>query len=505
MNSPILPRKLYTAESVRAMDACAINDHQIPGAVLMKRAGRVCFDALQKYFSSLVEITVFCGGGNNAGDGYVVAGLAQAAGFTVRVIHLSWPEELKGDAQRAYQFARQEGVACESFTANTNMPSQGVIVDALLGTGLTGELRAPYLNAINQINAAGLPVLAVDIASGLDADTGKSLQAVVRAQVTCTFIGLKLGLFTGEGPNVTGQVVFDDLAVPPAVLASQPPVCELLELPVLLSSLPSRPRAAHKGDFGHSLIVGGDLGVGGAAIMCAEACARMGSGLTSLATRPENVTAVNVRVPEVMAMPVQASVEMESLVSRASVIAVGPGLGRLAWGEQLLLAALMAQKPLVIDADGLNLIASGIGSRVLAQRDESIPLILTPHPGEAARLLKISRADVQRDRLAAVTAIADTFKATVLLKGAGSLIAAPGAMVTLCNDGNPGMASGGMGDVLAGIVTGLLAQNLPPLTALQLAVSLHANAADQLARQSGERGLLATDLIPQARAIINGC
>ncbi|BFM05304.1 NAD(P)H-hydrate dehydratase [Halioxenophilus aromaticivorans] len=504
MTSKNLPQNLYTADSVRAMDACAINDHQIPGAVLMKRAGRVCFGALQSHFPCAQTVTVFCGGGNNGGDGYVVAALAQAAGMAVQVIYLSEPMELTGDAQRAYQYALQEGVACRAFTSDYAMPIQGVIVDALLGTGLRGEVRLQMVEVINKINAAGLPVLSVDIPSGLCADTGQSLGAVVQADVTCTFIGLKLGLLTGDGPSLCGQVVFSDLEVPNAVLTGQPVVAQRILLEMLLMQVPTRRKAAHKGDFGHSLIIGGDIGYGGAALMSAEVCARMGSGLTSLATRPENVTAANVRVPEVMAIPITAGVDVEEWVNKATVIAVGPGLGKFAWGEQLLLAALMAQKPLVIDADGLNLIAQGIGGRVLAQRDVNIPLILTPHPGEAARLLKTSNEAVQNDRVAAVKALADQYKATVLLKGAGSLIAGPGTPVTLCSDGNPGMASGGMGDVLTGIIAGLMAQSLAPLTALQLAVTLHAAAADRLAQRHGQRGLLATDLIQEARALING-
>lgn len=498
-----LPCELFTAQSVRAMDALAIRDHNLPGSVLMKRAGRVCFDALTAHFAPLAEITVYCGSGNNAGDGYVVAGLAQAAGLSVRVVYLSAPEQLQGDAQRAYQYAVQEGVSCCSFQSSA-LPAHGVIVDALLGTGINGEVRPDYLAAIEQINGAGLPVLAVDIPSGLCADSGQVLGQAVQADVTCTFIGTKLGLLTAAGPSVSGQIVFDDLGVPAEVIASQPPAAQRLELSSLLAQMPARARSSHKGDYGHSVIIGGDHGFGGAALMSAQACARMGSGLTSLATRPEHITAAHVRVPEVMALPVTAGVEVDDLVNKATVIAVGPGLGKLAWGEQLLLSALMAQKPLVIDADGLNLIAEGIGHRVLAQRDQGIALILTPHPGEAARLLQVSVEEVQRDRLSAVLGLAQKYKATVLLKGAGSLIAGPEGVVSLCAEGNPGMASGGMGDVLTGMVTGLLAQSLAPLMALQMAVCLHARAADRLAANFGERGLLATDLIAESRALING-
>ncbi len=487
------------------MDAAAIHEHGIPGAVLMKRAGRVCFEALLARWPEPEAITVFCGGGNNGGDGYVVAALAKQAQIPVSVIHLVDPDNLKGDAARAYHFARQEGVPCAAFDSKQALPTAGVIVDALLGTGLSGQVRADMAAAIGVINQAGLPVLAVDIASGIDADTGAILGAAVQAQVTCTFIGAKVGLFTGAAPGCCGELVFADLEVPAEVLAGQHPVATRLELADLLQLLSTRSRVAHKGDFGHVLVMGGDLGFGGAALMTAEASARLGAGLTSLATRPENTLAMNVRCPEVMAASIRTGVEVTPLLEKATVIAVGPGLGRQAWSQQLLLAALESFQPLVLDADALNLIADGVAAVALAERQQAGTVnVMTPHPGEAARLLSVTTAEVQADRLAAAKRLAEKYSAVVVLKGAGTVIAEPGGQCFVCTQGNPGMASGGMGDVLTGMVASLLAQGLAALPAAQLAVCLHAQAADEQVARYGERGLLATDLIPAARALLNG-
>lgn len=504
MTEHSLPKTLYTAADVRAMDACAINEHGLPGALLMKRAGRVCFEVLCELFPNPEKIVVFCGGGNNGGDGYVIAGLAAQACIPVDVFYLVEPTKLKNDAERAYLYALREGVVCKPYTPQLELPEHAVLVDALLGTGLTGAARSDFAAAIEHMNQSGLPIVAVDLPSGLLADTGFIAGVAVQATATCTFIGQKIGLYTGAGPDVTGALYFDDLSVPQVVLDRPAPI-EVLNLDALLAEVPERRACAHKGDFGHALILGGEAGFGGAALLAAEACARMGAGRTTLVTRAETALAANVRCPEVMAASVNVGCEASDLVAGATVIAVGPGLGNRPWGEQLLLEALTANKPLILDADALNLLAKGVARDAFAHRTEQpYPIILTPHPGEAARLLECSVEDIERDRPAAVRKLAQTFKATVLLKGAGSLIAAETGEVWLSPYGNPGMASGGMGDVLTGILAGLLAQQLNADHALALAVTLHGSAADQLAQLDGQRGLLAGDLIAQVRAQLNG-
>lgn len=492
-----LPTALYRAEQVRALDRCAIEEHNIAGIVLMKRAGRAAFEALLQRWPDPEQITVLCGAGNNAGDGYVIAALAAQRRVPVEVMYLSDPEKLKGDASLAYQFARREGVVMQPFAVPARC--SGIIVDALLGTGLSGVVRSNYQQAIEKINSSGLPVLAVDIPSGLCADSGQVLGAAVNATLTVSFIGLKRGLLTGRGPALCGELLYADLQVPAAVLESQVPAAQRLQLPRLLAELAPRAADAHKGSFGHVMVVGGDLGFAGAAALAAETAARIGAGLTSVATRAEHLAAILARRPELMVSGVASGLQLEPLLQRATVLVVGPGLGQSPWSEQLLQCAAASNLPMVLDADGLNLLAAG---RVLG-RERRANWVLTPHPGEAARLLGCSVAEVQQDRFAAVARLQQQYGGSVLLKGAGTVIASRDGSLSLANVGNPGMASGGMGDVLSGVIGGLLAQGVEQDLAVQLAVCLHGTAADLAAEEDGQRGMLAADLIPWMRQLLN--
>lgn len=491
INDAPLPTALYTAEQVGELDRLAI-ESGIPGIALMKRAGRAAFDLLLERFPEPESICVYCGGGNNAGDGYVVAGLAAQRRIKVRIIEVGKPEKLRGEAAQAREFAQQESVPMTAFS-DAEAPTEGVLVDAMLGTGLHGEVRGLFVDAIAQVNNSGLPVLAIDVPSGLDSDTGAILGTAVRAGVTITFIGLKRGLLTGSAPRQVGELVFADLGVPSDIYSQVTAEQELLERVQLMNALPRRERDAHKGAFGHVMVIGGDTGFGGAAIIAAEAAARTGAGLVSLATRPEHMPAALVRCPEVMVCGVTSGQELEPWLERPDVLIVGPGLGRSSWGEQMLQQAVNSGLPMVLDADALNLIAEG---RVVSrqQRDN---WLLTPHPGEAARLLDCSVKEIQDDRFAVVARLQQTFGGAVVLKGAGSLVAAPEQLIGLVNAGNPGMASGGMGDLLSGILGGLLAQGLSPAEAARLGACLHAEAADLAVEDWGERSLLATDLIPE--------
>lgn len=486
-----LPSSLYTAAEVRALDAAAIAAGT-PGIQLMKRAGRAVFDALSRAYPDAQPITVFCGVGNNAGDGYVVAALAAQRRVPVRVIQVGSLDKLAGDARLALEFARQERVTIESFEVAA-MPTEGVVVDALLGIGLTGAVRAPFVQAIEQINRCGLPVVAVDLPSGLNADSGAVQGCAVKAVLTVTFIGTKRGLLTGRGPALCGKVILADLAVPTDILQAQPASAEHLELVTLLNHLAPRQADAHKGDFGHVMVIGGDTGFGGAALMAAEAAARTGAGLVSIATRPEHVPAILARRPEVMACGVVSGQELEPWLARPTVLVVGPGLGQSPWSEQMLQQAIKSGLPLVLDADALNIIAAGRVVPAETQRDN---WLLTPHPGEAARLLNMSTVDIQEDRFAAVSALQQRYGGAVILKGAGSLVATSTDKTGVVTAGNPGMATGGMGDVLSGILGGLIAQGLSVKDAARLGACLHATAADLAADEVGQRSLLATDLIP---------
>jgi len=488
-----IPR-LYRAGQVRAMDRFAIDQLGIPGIELMNRAGAAAFAALCQRWPEARNVSVVCGSGNNGGDGYVVARLGIEAGMDVRVYPLASPEKLQGDALAAYEKYKAAGGPLPDFVP-TDFDGAQVLVDGLLGTGLDREVEGLYAETIRGMNKFNGGVLALDIPSGLHADTGRALGEAVKADLTVTFIGLKQGLFTGNGPEHCGEVVFDDLQTPPSVQASQPPSAWLL--PTWHSGLPRRARGAHKGNFGHALIVGGAPGFCGAARMAAESAARVGAGLISLATHPDHAALMNINRPELMCHGVATADELRPLLARASVIAVGPGLGlgQAGWGRVLFDAVLDSGLPLVMDADALNLLALA----PLKRED----WVLTPHPGEAARLLKTTSIAIQADRFAAISALREKYGGTVVLKGSGTLVLGGGkSEPSVCTQGNPGMASGGMGDVLTGVITGLLAQGLDYTEASEIGVRLHGAAGDKAA-EDGERGLLAGDLMPWLRRLVN--
>jgi len=486
---------LYTAAQTRELDRTAIEDLGIPGIRLMSRAGRAAFELLLELWPEPARLHIFCGTGNNGGDGYILASLAQAQRIPVTVYQLGDADKIGGDALKARNKALADGVEVLPFAASLQL-AEGVVVDAILGTGLSGDVRGPSRAAIQTINDGDLPVLAIDIPSGLCSDTGRVLGSAVVANCTITFIGLKRGLLTGEAPSYVGGLNYTDLEVPMQAYEGVPADCFCLELKQQLSLLPVRLPHAHKGMFGHVLIVGGDVGMAGAALMAAEAAARCGAGLVSAATRPEHVAAFISRRPEVMARGVSGGNELLPLLDKPNVIAVGPGLGTSPWSEQLLQRVSDTALPLVMDADALNLLGAG-GIVQVRQRDN---WILTPHPGEAARLLQVATADIQADRFAAVQALQQRYGGVVVLKGAGSLVCG-GAEIFLSPYGNPGMASGGMGDVLSGVLAALLAQGLSPLQAACLGVCLHGHAAE-LASADGAAGMLATDLMPHLRSLL---
>ncbi len=487
-------RPLYRAEQVRELDRRTIAAG-MAGFALMQRASAAAWQVLRQRWPGARSLTVLCGAGNNGGDGHVLAALAAAEGLAVQRILLKDVESLSGDARLAADMATAAGVDAEPWEPGMAFRGE-LLVDALLGTGLAGEVRGDFREAIAAVNASGRPVYALDIPSGLHADTGAVLGEAVRATATATFIGDKLGLHTGAAADHVGELAFCPLSVDALAETDLVPAARLLDESLIGAELPPRARTTHKGDCGHALILGGAPGFGGAALLAAEACARLGAGKVSLATAPEHVTASLVRRPEVMAHGVRGAADLGDLPSRTDVLVVGPGLGQGSWGQGVLQAALEAERPLVVDADGLNLLAArfaGLG------RDS---WILTPHPGEAARLLGITAAEVEADRPAAALALREAWGGVVVLKGAGTLVAGP-AGLAVCPFGNPGMASGGMGDALSGVLGALLAQGVPLEAAARLGVLVHARAADMAARDAGERGLLAGDLASYARILVN--
>lgn len=485
MNQPD-PQWLYTAEQSRAVDRCAIEEHAMPGPVLMARAARAAFARLLAEVPMPEYLQVLCGPGNNGGDGLLLALLAAGRGLPLRVFLVDGPAR-SPDAEDAEARLRAAGVAPEAYAAGS-LEARGVIVDAMLGTGIRGALRERYAAAVAEINALGIPVLALDVPTGVDSDTGAVADEAVRATWTVSFITAKRGLFTGAGAGHAGRRSLATLNVPEAAFAAAGAAWEHLDLDRELPAFPGRDGAQHKGDFGHCLVVGGERGMGGAAILAAEAALRCGAGLCRVATRAEHIAPLLTRRPEAMATVVEHRNDLEPLLPWADVVVLGPGLGTGPWAEQLLRLCLDAGRPLVLDADALNLLA----------RWQAWPLppgsVITPHPGEAARLLEGSTLDVQADRFTAARSLAERSGAAVILKGQGSLVYADG-QGALCSAGSAAMASGGMGDVLSGVVGALRAQGLSPASAARLGTVLHSSAADN-ASVAGRAALLATDLMP---------
>lgn len=491
-----LPQTLYTADQVGELDRRTIEDQGIPGWVLMQRAAGAAFAALRQRWPRAGRVLVLCGPGNNGGDGLLVARLARLEGLAVIVLLMREPDRYTGDASSALEALKAVGVTPEVYGGG-DLPAADVIVDAMLGTGLSREVEGNMREAIQAANAAktvNTGVLAVDIPSGLRADTGQVLGESVNADVTPTFIGLKLGLFTGAGLERAGQVDFDDLGAPAAIYEGLEPAGLRLMDGLRVELLPPRARNAHKNRFGHVLCMGGDLGTAGAIRMAAEACLRCGAGLVTVATRAANSPAMTQARPELMCAGIENESDLQPLMEKADVLAVGPGLGQADWGRMLWHRAQKAEVPLIVDADALNLL-----SNKPARRDD---WVLTPHPGEAARLLNTDTGSVQVDRPGSVRELAQRYGGVAVLKGAGTLVCAEEGPIHVCDAGNPGMAVGGMGDTLTGMIAAFMGQGLTPLDAARLGVYVHARAGD-LAARDGQRGMLPGDLLPMLRRLVN--
>ena len=490
----IRPTAIYSAGQVRALDRYEIEQRKVPGYTLMTRAAEAALKLLRARWPQARRVAVVCGGGNNGGDGYVLARLAQAAGLEALVLAVTPPDRLTGDARRAQDEWVAAGGPAHPFAADA-LAGGDVIVDALLGIGLTGAPRPETIAVIEAINDAHRPVLALDIPSGVDADSGVVHGSAVRADLTLSFVAFKSGTFLGAGPEYAGTLLLDDLAVVPPVRPEFAPLMRRIDESELAQHLPRRARDSHKGTSGRVLVVGGGAGMPGAARLAGEAALRVGAGLVSIAGAPENLLAVTATRPELIFLP---GAVIEPALRAADVVAIGPGLGTAEWGARLWSEFLrVAPARAVVDADALNL---------LARDPVKLPAewIITPHPGEAARLLGSDAGAVQADRLGAVRELNSRYGASAVLKGAGTLVACGGASPALyiCERGNPGMATAGMGDVLTGVIAGLVAQGIDPKPAARLGVLVHALAGDSAAR-GGQRGLIASDVIAELRGWVN--
>jgi hydroxyethylthiazole kinase-like uncharacterized protein yjeF len=495
-------RYLFDISQIRMLEQQAMFKQHIPEFTLMERAGKSALDYLLARWPKAGRILVICGPGNNGGDGYVLAKEARKRGLTVHIKMLGAVDKFSPSTRKAFDECQAHSILIEPLDSNMTgdelcrqwlSEKYHVIVDAIFGIGLQREITGFYQHVIGAMNATGFPVLAIDVPSGIDADTGGLLGVAVRAQATITFIGFKRGLFTHDALDYCGEVGLADLGVNQENIALESVGC-LLSSTLVNDQLPRRKRNAHKGNYGHVLIVGGNQGMVGAASLAAEGALRTGAGLVSVGTLPEHEGQINAKYPEIMCHGVTSENQLLPLLQRANVIVIGPGLGRNSWSKMVLLACMQSDLPMVIDADALNL----LGSHPMC-RDN---WILTPHPGEAARLLGYENArEIQTNRFASIEKLAAQ-GGNWILKGGGTLIKCLGESINLCRFGNPGMASGGMGDALSGIIGSLVAQKISIKMAAKLGVLIHALAGD-LAASRGERGLLASDLNEQLRTVVN--
>jgi len=498
---------VVTAAEMRALDRWTI-EHRTPGPELMERAGRGAAEFLRRRWRRMGgPVVVCCGKGNNGGDGLVLARHLRRARIGVEVWLVAPTSAVGGDA--AGMLERWRGA---TFTVETpgqvdalarRIARAGVVVDALLGTGLNTPVDGVLGAVIDAINAAGRPVLAIDLPSGLSSDSGQPLGRAVRATATATFAFPKVGQVIYPGVDLCGALEVVDIGIPQDAVTAVGPQIRLLEAAEVGSLLPRRPRDAHKGSFGHVLVIAGSRGKTGASLLATSAAARAGAGLTTLAAAGALLPVLEGHVREIMTEPLPDGPDgtaalgdgaaVERLLPGRGAIVCGPGLG-LAEGTRALVAHVVrrARAPLVLDADGLNAVA---GTALLRERPG--PTVVTPHPGEMARLLGCSTGDVQTDRLHAARRFAAEHGVITVLKGARTVIATPDGRTAISPTGNPGMASGGMGDVLSGIVGGLLAQGLDALAAASLGVFAHGAAADAIVARRGEAGLLAGDLVDE--------
>ncbi|HFZ8994504.1 TPA: bifunctional ADP-dependent NAD(P)H-hydrate dehydratase/NAD(P)H-hydrate epimerase [Citrobacter freundii] len=491
-NLTSIPHSLWPADDIRRLEREAADALGITLYELMLRAGEAAFQVARNAFPDARHWLVLCGHGNNGGDGYVVARLAKAAGMIVTLLAQENDKPLPEEAAQAREAWLNAGG--EIHDPEALWPEQvEVIIDALLGTGLTQAPRAPVAGLITQANRHPAPVVAVDIPSGLLAQTGSTPGAVVEAAHTITFIALKPGLLTGKARDVTGKLHFNALGLESWLAGEDAPIQRFDASQLAQWFKPRRP-TSHKGDHGRLTIIGGDRGTAGAIRMAGEAALRTGAGLVRVLTRSENIAPLLAARPELMVHELTAQ-SLEESLEWADAVVIGPGLGQQEWGKKALHKVENFRKPMLWDADALNLLA--------IHPDKRHNRIITPHPGEAARLLGCSVKEIESDRLLSAHRLVKRYGGVVVLKGAGTIVAAENGASGIIDAGNAGMASGGMGDVLSGIIGALAGQNVSPYDAACAGCVAHGAAADVLAARNGTRGMLATDLFSTLQRIVN--
>ncbi|WP_413453480.1 bifunctional ADP-dependent NAD(P)H-hydrate dehydratase/NAD(P)H-hydrate epimerase [Erwinia persicina] len=487
-----LPYSVWPVEAVAGLEREGADSLGITLFELMQRAGEAAFSLLRQLWPQAQHWLILCGHGNNGGDGFVVARLLQAAGLQVTLIAVKGNKNPPEEARQA----RENWLAAGGVIHDARLSwpdSVDVIVDALLGTGLHRIPEAPYDALIERMNGHSAPVFALDVPSGLVAANGTVPGVAVNARHTLAFIALKPGLLTGKARDHVGQLHYHSLNLDPWLRGQVAPIARY-DASHLATWLPPRRPTSHKGDHGRLLVIGGDHGTAGAIRMTAEAALRAGSGLVRVLTHIENVGPLLTARPEIMVQEMTDKT-LDAGLEWADVIVIGPGLGQGAWGKNALKKVENSQKTMLWDADALNLLA--------ISPDKRQNRIITPHPGEAARLLNSKVSEIESDRLLAVRRLAKRYGGTVVLKGAGTLIASEQGEMAIADVGNAGMASGGMGDVLSGIIGSLAGQKLSLYDAACAGCVVHGAAADVVAQQRGTRGMLASDLLSMLYLFVN--
>ncbi|MCP4494033.1 MAG: NAD(P)H-hydrate dehydratase [Gammaproteobacteria bacterium] len=471
---------LYTPDSVYSMDRAAVENDGLAETLLMQRAGERVWSVINQSWPEIANITVFAGSGNNGGDAFVVAILAKQQGLQVQLLTQGDLSKQSNTAAHFYKIWQQAGGCAASWQ---RQPVTGeLIVDGLLGIGLQRELNADWRALIQHINQHPVPKVAIDIPSGLNASTGMPQPCAVEADCTITFIGRKVGQVLADGLDYCGKLVFDDLGISSKTASSQPPALQAIDTQNV--QLPAKRKAnSHKSSYGHVLVIGGDRGMSGAASMAGQAALRAGAGMVSVLVHPGCVHDLS-HVPELM---VQSWDEVDSALKRASVIVVGPGLGQSDSAKACLQKLADVNLPIVVDASAIT--------ADFLETLSSEQLIITPHPGEAAGLFRTTTQEVQSDRLQAIALLTQEYPAVCVLKGSGTLIQHSGTQPTAINlRGNAGMASAGMGDVLAGMIAAYLGQQLSSYQAARTAVFIHALCAEDFADDFDQSGLIASDI-----------
>lgn len=504
---------VVTADQMRELDRRATEEYGIPSLLLMENAGLQAVLELERVFPLLTQrhVAIVCGKGNNGGDGFVVARHLFNRKVAVKVLLLARRTEIKGDARTNLEIIQKLGVPISEVTTSQALEARlgaieeaDVVVDAILGTGTAGPARGLFVEAIELLNQSGKPIAALDIPSGLNSDEGNSPGPCVNAVLTVTFGLPKRCLILYPAASFAGRVVTVDIGLPGPLLSDSVLDVSLVETGDVVGALPPRDPNANKGTYGHALVLAGSPGKTGAAGMCAFSALRIGAGLVTLAL-PESLNdAMEAKLTEVMTEPLPETVERTvafaaldrvlELMKGKRVVAIGPGLSIHPETAELVRAVVnTAKAQIVVDADGIN----ALGPNLEMLRNLALPPILTPHPGELARLLGIDRDEIVRNRIPIAQKVATSFGVYLVLKGARTLIAGPDGRVAINMTGNAGMATGGTGDVLTGLIAGLIAQGVNADMAAKAAVYLHGVAGDLAADAVGQEAMVASDLMMQ--------